>query len=427
MNRLDLLISAEDQAFFTDFVCDVSNACRYSKMSAELRQQTPNTLSFDPVKPGGLKSYPAVWIQDFTMIFSAGFLPPECGLDHLRLILQTQNGEQAWPLEKAAVVPHWAIADHILFDGKPVFFPGTYSSGPDQGGEPWGLRPPYNNYFDVIWLTSMLVQRLPQGKALLQEMIGNLSVYERLQRAFHVPPVDEHGIVYTRTEDRAVGFIFCDSIYMTEKLLMATALRCRAARQMRDLATLSGNTREAEAYALEAKRALATLGETFIHESGWLRACTGVSSQPDVFGTLYALYSGILDPQHQKRALKAVLDGLEQGQIEQDGALRHVPLNHSFSPGTAWERTPTVNNYYQNGAYWHLPAGWLTAILHDTKPELARTFFARYLAHMKKEDFRKNSGAFAPWEWLVDTQRSDGCPVFGPSATLPYAVLTGLA
>ncbi len=427
MNTLDRLVSAEDAAFFAGFVRDVSNACRYSAMTAELRGKTPNALAFDPVKPGGLKSYPAVWVQDFTMIFSAGFLPPECGLDHLRLILKTQNGGQARALDSGAGVPPWAIADHINFDGKPVFFPGTYSSGPDQGGEPWGLRPPYNNFFDVIWLAWMLVHRLARGKALLQETIGERSVYERLERAFRVPPVDEHGIVFTRAEDRAVGFIFNDSIYMTGSLLMPTVLRCRAARQMRDLAARLGKTAEAKEYAREAERPLAAIGETFAHDSGWLRACTGVSSQPDVFGTLHALYAGVLPAPYRARAVRAILDGLERGQIEQAGALRNVPLEYSFSASTAWERTPTANNTYQNGAYWHMPAGWLASILQDVRPDLAHAFFARYLAHMKQEDFRKHAGSFAPWEWLFADQRSDSCPVFGPSAALPYAVLSGLA
>ena len=39
---------------------------------------------------------------------------------------------------------------------RPVFYPGTYSSGPDQGGEPWGICPPLNNYFDFIWLAYLL-------------------------------------------------------------------------------------------------------------------------------------------------------------------------------------------------------------------------------------------------------------------------------
>lgn len=426
MSKLAWLMSAEDEIFFTNFVQDVSNACRYSAMSAELRQATPNQLPFDPVKPGGLKSYPAVWIQDFTMIFSAGFLSPECGLDHLRLILQTQNGEQEWKLEKGATVPPYAIADHINFDGKPVFFPGTYSPSLDQGGEPWGVQPPLNNDFDVIWLTWMLVKRRPHGKALLQEMIGSLSVYDRLRHAFQVPTADEQGIVFTQAEKRSVGFIFCDSIYMTGKLLMPTVLRCRAARHMRDFATLLGKTEEAEFYAKEMTHPLTVIGKTFAHDSGWLRSCTGISSQPDVFGTLYALYTGVLDKEYRTRALQAVLDGLSGGQIEQEGALRHVPLNYSFSVNSAWERTNTKNNTYQNGAFWHMPAGWLAHILLGAQPKLARQFVTRYLTHMKEEDFRKNAGTFAPWEWLFAQNRSDGCPLFGPSVTLPYAVMAGI-
>jgi hypothetical protein len=425
MNFLKKLLSAEDLAFFKGLTQDVSAACHYSTATQDVKERHPNQLAFDPVKPGGLKSYPAVWTQDFTMIFAAGFMAPENGLEHLRLILRVQNGPDERRMETGALVPGWAIADHVNFDGSPVFFPGTYSSGPNQGGE-YGLRPPYNNYYDAIWLAWMLAGNSKNPVGMLTEDIEGLGLYERLSKAFAVPPADAQGIVYTTEEERAVGFIFCDSVHMTGSLLMPTLLRSRAARHMRDLAMLLGKDADAQIYAAEAQRAAPHLAETFAHESGWLRACTGRSSQPDVFGTLYALYTDALSGSPRLKALQSVLDALDQGQIEQAGALRHVPLNWDFSSETAWEKSLALHNTYQNGGYWFMPAGWLTAILSDCRPAQARAYLQRYLGSMKQEDFRAGT-SFAPWEWLFGDERSEPCPVFGPSVTLPYAVLTGRA
>ncbi len=424
MNLLPNLLSPEDRVYFSEFTRAVTDACKLSNAAQAVKDKYPCNLAFDPIKPGGVNAYPAVWTQDFTMIFSAGFVEADVGLAHLRLILGVQNSEAERQMNTGALVPMWAIADHVNFNGTPVFFPGTYSSGPDQGGR-WGLRPPYNNYFDVIWLARLLTDRLADPIAMLNENIGGLTVYERLVKAFGVPPTDSQGIVYTLAESRAIGFIFYDSVQMTGSLLMATLLRTRAAGHLRDLAMLLGRDSDADAYAAEARRALPFIADVFAHESGWLRASTSLSGQPDVFGTLYALFTGSLQGAARETSVQTVLKSLDDGLIEQDGALRHVPLNHNFSEESTWEVCHIENNTYQNGGFWYMPAGWLTAVLYEYRPEAARAYLQRYLNSMKKEDFRKGQ-SFAPWEWIFNEKRSDVCPVFGPSATLPFAVLSGL-
>lgn len=425
VTMLQCLLSPEEHTFFTDLTRDVTDACRLSQAPQEVQQRHPCRLPFDPVKPGGVQAYPAVWTQDFTMIYAAGFLSPETGLAHLRLILDTQNGPEPKTMNTGAVVPPWAIPDHVNFDGTPVYFPGTYSSGPDQGGD-FGLRPPYNNYYDCIWLAWLLAAQLDNPIEFLLESIGGVSIYQRLQHAFLVPTIDPDGVVFTTAEARAVGFIFCDSIQMTGRLLMPTLQRRRAAGHLRDLAMLLQDSRAAATYAAEVDRALPAIPATFLHPSGWLCASTGQCAQPDVFGTLYALYTRALQGEDYRRCLHAVCSALDRGQIEQDGALRHVPLEHSASADSAWERTFTPGNTYQNGGYWFMPAGWLTAVLYRQRPEQARSYFSRYLASLKREDFRLGASG-APWEWIFHDQRSCACPVFGPSVTLPYAVLNAEA
>ena len=167
----------------------------------------------------------------------SGFVSVDEGLAHLRLMasLQTSGGERSLP--SGAVIPADAIPDHINFDGSPVFYPGTYSSGPDQGGEPWGICPPLNNYFDFIWLAYLLWKDTDDA-GLFQERIAGRTLLERLAAAYAVPPADaQTGAVFTTAQRRAVGFIFCDQTYMTGQLLMATLERYRAARQLAEIHT----------------------------------------------------------------------------------------------------------------------------------------------------------------------------------------------
>ena len=159
-----------------------------------------NTLGFRAITPGG---YPAVWIQDFTMNFSSGLLDREVGLNHLRLILEKQNGDKPKDLGCEVIVPPYAIADHINLDGEPVFFPGTYDPAAHQDGA-WGFRPPTNNNYDVIWLAHVLATS-GDSPALLKEPVKGKTVCERLQLAFGVPEIDPATqLVHTTAERRLV-------------------------------------------------------------------------------------------------------------------------------------------------------------------------------------------------------------------------------
>ena len=52
-----------------------------------------NLLGFTAIRPAGLKAYPAIWVQDFTMGYSSGFVSVDEGLAHLRLIASLQTSE----------------------------------------------------------------------------------------------------------------------------------------------------------------------------------------------------------------------------------------------------------------------------------------------------------------------------------------------
>lgn len=414
MQPTSSMISADTLAFLQTTARAVLDSCSVSP--GETCGAYTNTRGFRVVTPGG---YPSVWVQDFTMNFSSGLLSRGDGIRHLRLFLQSQNGCDLKTLGNNVVIPPHAIPDHVNLDGSPVYFPGTYDPEANQDGA-WGRRPPTNNHYDVIWLTHMLAQD-GDAFALLTENVNGKTVYERLRLAFSVPDTDPRTeLVHTTSERRAVGFIFCDSICMTGDLLMASLLRHRAAEHMRFFAETLGNTEAAEQYATLAGKIADSILPVFGddgHHGGWLKASTGISGQPDVWGSVYAIYRGVIKGNAKAQLLKVIVNALEKdGEIEFQGAIRHVPVSFSASDKSAWERTITAGNRYQNGAYWHTPTGWLIAILQERYPEHAGNVRDRWIQHLRAECGRV-------WECIGWEGTANQNPGFAPSITLPLGVL----
>jgi len=420
------ILNPASLGFLADFTRDSIEAARVRPGERVGRNFPANTSGCTLIRPGGRDCYPAVWTQDFAITLETGFVTPEEMADHLGLIARAQNGAKERRLKSGAIVPPFAIPDHVLFNGKAVFYPGTYSSGQDQGGEPWGIVPPTCNHYDFIMIAYRL-WRATKTVAFLRKKVDGITLIERLRLAFQVPQIDEaSGLVFTDDKRRAVGFIFCDSIYMTGHLLFASLLRWRAGRQLAELEAALGNSRRAETLR-EAVAAIPNhLSATFDEPErigGWLMAATGIGRQPDVWGTIYALYLGLLKGKRAAAARAEILKALEEGAICYQGAIRHVPANHDASPSSAWERTHTPLNHYQNGAYWHTPTGWLIAVLAKESPAWARRIFGDMTQQFREEDFRKGEDFYAPWECFGKNSSAQNNPLFLGSVVVPYGVL----
>jgi hypothetical protein len=377
-----------------------------------------NTLGFRAITPGG---YPAIWVLDFTMNFSSGLIAREDGLRHFQLILEKQNGPEPRDLGRQVVIPAHAIPDHINVDGAPVFFPGTYDPLAHMNGD-WGFRPPSNNQFEVILLAHMLA-RSGDAKALLSREVGGRTVYERLKLAFAVPEIDPATqLVRTTAARRSVGFIFYDAIEMTGDLLMASLIRYRAALHLAWLATKMDQPEDAEHYADIAQQIrshiLPVFADTDGTHGGWLKASNGISGQSDVWGSIYAIYIGAVEGEARAALLRTITAALAKpGEIEFEGALRHVPLSGDFSPTTMWEKARPQKNRYMNGAYWHVPVGWLLAILQPEYPELTQTIKRNWLGHLRAQQGKV-------WECIGWDGQANKNPSFGTSIALPLGVLS---
>jgi hypothetical protein len=385
-----------------------------------------NTTGITVITPGG--NYPALWTRDFAMSLDCGLIRPAEILAHLRLIAKCQNGEKERRLQSGGIVPPFAIVDHVNLAGGAVFYPGTYSSGEDQGAPPWGPLPPLDDHFYFIHIAYALWRDTGDAK-FLAETIAGRTLLDRLDGAFHSPASDpKTGAAVTTKERRGVGFGFQDSVFLLGAMSFTTLLRYRAARQLADLCKAGGKPEAAGEYTRTAETIAAHFVAVFADpqkRDGWLLAATEVGKQPDVWATLFALHLGILPAGAAKKARDTIAAAVRApgNTIEYEGAVRHVPSDRYFRPNQCWESAVSAVNTYQSGAFWHTPTGWLIEALQPVDPPLARAVCDRFLRHLRDRDFRKGGGRGAPWECFGIDMAGASNPVYMTSVTLPLAAL----
>jgi hypothetical protein len=381
------------------------------------------------ITPGG--NYPALWTRDFAMSLDCGLIGATEILPQLRWIARCQNGEKERRLSSGGIIPPFAIVDHVNLAGGAVFYPGTYSSGEDQGAPPWGPLPPMDDHFFFIHIAYALWRDTGDAK-FLDESIGERSLFDRLERAFHSPACDpKTGAAVTNKERRAVGFGFQDSVYLLGAMSFTTLLRYRAARQLAHLCQARGKAQAAAEYTQTAQNIAAHLVPVFgdpAGRDGWLLAATEVGKQPDVWATLFGLHLGVLPAEAADRARNTVAAAVRAPghTVEYQGAVRHVPSDRYFGPNQCWEAGGSTVNTYQSGAFWHTPTGWLIEALQAVDPALARQVCDRFIRHLRNADFRVSGGHNAPWECFGLDMAGAQNPVYMTSVTLPLAVLQGI-
>jgi hypothetical protein len=416
-----------------DFLCamtrDVVEASRVAPNSnGGGRWPLTNSCGFALITPGK-DTYTAFWIRDFSMSVDSGFITAEELRHHLLLICRAQNGPAELELANGLHVPAWAIPDHINYDGRPTYYPGTYASGQDQGAGACGRVPPIDDHYEFVHI-AYTYWKATRDPGIFGVEVKGATVFERLEKAFACPTSDpESGLAQTTEADRAVGFGFCDGETHTGKLLFASLLRYRAAGELAELAKALGHRERAAGFRQIQTAIRANVARTFPdpkRRGGWLRASTGLSGQPDVWGTLFALHLGVLDRAEAAAARKTVADAVRRGTITLEGGVRQVPTDLDFSQTTAWERSMCALNTYQNGGYWHTASGWLIEALWQKDRLLALQVFSEMLAHLRAQDFRKGTGHGAPWEVYGPNGQARQNAVYMASVALPYGILKHL-
>jgi hypothetical protein len=410
------LLPPQDLAWLRELTAAVIDASRVAP-GASVGQYGPNTSGGTLLRPGGREAYPAFWIRDYAMSLDCGIIPAS---EQRHMLIHTAAHQQDEPVElkTGSVLPPGSVPDHISFDGKPIFFPGILDDYEKQGGPRWGKLPSLDDQFFFIHMAAEYV-RQTQDQAILTEVVDGLPLFARLEAAYRMPPSREYGLVYTTEDERGVNFGFFDTTVHTGDLLFASLLKWRAALQLADLA---GDSEQAKAYRADVDRIAKAIDETFVREDGWLRASTGTSGQPDVWGTAFAVHLGILNAERELAAAKTLAQAYDAGTIAWHGQIRHVPTDLDFSEESAWERSYAAKNTYQNGAYWATPTGWVCAAIAKVDEAAARRLAGEYIAALREGDFRKGDTFGSPWECVHPENNHRQNPVYMTSASLPLSV-----
>ena len=380
--------------------------CTFCKKVSYFNKETKE----DVLLPSGDEKYRSFWIRDCALMAECKLIPDRLLKKYIRIIAaHGQNGKETIYLENGLSIPPYAIADHINYDGKPVFFPGTYSSGSNQGNGDFGFFPPFCDNYCYIIMVGTYIEQSGDMK-ILYEKCNGLTIEESLEFAFTGYNIDTNSdLCVSNAEKYTVDWGFVDTIKKSGKLLMASLLRYNAAKKMQIL--YKDNADKYKLYESTAERIRKNiLLEFYDDNTGWFYSATETGKQYDVWATAYAVFSGIVK---KKKTLEALYNAYVDKTAVVDGYVRHILTNDDFSADSAWECTKTEYNTYQNGAYWATPTGWYAYALYcyNGKTDILEDF----ISHTCKY---RNDGA--PFEWInLSTTEYSGLH-YGTSGVLPY-------
>ena len=413
------ILDTNDLTFLEEMVKDVMEASRIYPGQKISKDFGPNQTEGILIRPGGRTSYPAFWIRDYAMSIETGYVSEKEQKHMLVLTASTQSDSLIWT-KWGTSIPKGSIADHIrIDDGKPIYFPGTYSFE-NQGEKKWGMQPPFCDQFFFIQMAYFYVKSFSKTIQLTNEIKG-VKLIDRLEMAYQMPPSDTRShLVQVDETNRGVDFGFRDAIYITGKLCYASLLKYQAAKQMAYLFAKMGNKSKSFRYQQEANLLKLSIIRTFIDARGMLRASTGISAQADVWATSLAIHLGVLTGQSRLKAAQYFRDSYLRGELSQKGNVRHIIKSDDFSSTTAWEKSVVPINTYQNGAYWGTPVAWVCQAIAFVDLPSAQKLAKEFIQELREGDFRKGDTFGSPWECFNDKLTQN--PVYLTSVAVPLII-----
>ena len=411
------LLQTEDLAFLKQMVKDVMDSSRIYPNQIISDNFGPNQTGGILIRPGGRNSYPAFWIRDYAMSIQSGFVTQEEQKHMLLLTAKTQSDEFKFT-KWGTFIPKGAVADHIrIDDGKPIYFPCTYSYE-NQGDKKWGMQPPFCDQFFFIQMAFHYVTSFSAFHS-LNENINGIRLLDRLELAYQMPPTDSiTGLIEVNNENRGVDFGFRDAIYITGKLCFASLLKYQASLQLAHLFQETGDEKKVLMYKNEAAKIKKSIIKTFKNKDGMLFASTETSAQADVWATSLAIHFDVLRGNNRLKAAKHLLRGYISGELSQNGNIRHILKSDDFNENSSWEKSLVPKDIYQNGAYWGTPVGWVCKAIAYVDQVAAQKLASEYIQDLREGDFRKGGDFGAPWECFNGNAKQN--PVYLTSVAVPF-------
>lgn len=428
------LLPAAEEAFWREEAIRIVDSARLDpgRTSGKWRNMTPFILHV----PGGNMGYPAFWVRDAAMMLGSDFITADELEGWVRLISSTIRAED-WPVRPGVLVPAYAVPDHINFDGRPTYYPGNYETGAKQGGKPWGRFPPLDDQFyflTMVYRHWKMTGSLALFRSRMKTAAGETPLSEMCERVYRVAPADPATSLVIAGDvetENAKDFGFCDAESKSGKLLFPSVLKYTAASELAEMFTALGRESLAAPYRLDAGRLKSSIARVFFHASqpsgedqpsreGWLHSATGIGAQPDVWGSAFALWSGVLDDEIALPVARALVRAYRDKTAVREGCVRQILTTDRTNNG-GWQVSVSPVGVYQNGGYWGTPTGWYIAGMGRVDRDAAARMARDYVQFLKAH--RRSDGPSEAWEWFNPDTGRNANPRYVATVTLPYVSL----
>jgi hypothetical protein len=300
------------------------------------RREMPNGVAAFPPQAGA--GYEAFWLRDYAYMLEGcadAFTDKEL-IDSCLLFVGALRADGAG-------------VDCVKFSGQPIYQPGYGSMGanPVADGSQFTV--------EVAWYT---YQRTKDRRLLAQ-------ILDKLAKTMEAAPRHpKTRLIHIKPEgwDRC-PYGFTDSVRKQGDELFCSLLFVQACRQLGDLMDAAGRAEDAQKWRREAEQLVPVIRETFWDEKiGLFRAATIRCTQPDIWGSAFAVYLDVATPRQAQAIARYFKDHYRE--IVERGQIRHLP------GGVYWDAACGPDTY-QNGGYWATPTGWLVYTLDLVDPKLA--------------------------------------------------------
>ncbi len=389
---------------------DTIKRCTFTKKTNYFDKET----TLDILLPSGDNTYPSFWVRDCVMMAESGLVENSLLKQYIEVFAtHGQNGGETLLLENSLSVPPYAIADHINYDAKPVYFPGTYSSGCNQGNGDFGFLPPLGDSYYFIHAVYYYIKQSGEMK-ILSKIYSGMTLAERIEKAFTAYCIDSETQLcrHDDAESFPIDWGFADTVTKSGYMLFPSVLRACAARMLAEL--FSADSEKSSRYSAIYKTITEHIPKIFLNERGWLNSATGICRQSDVWGTVFAIYCDILPKEIEKICCDAVMAAYINGSATLHAAVRQILTTEDYGKSMAWEKTNCPYPIYQNGGYWNTATGWYYAALYKKDPSTAEKFINEFITYTEAENKGK-----APYEWFIEDGRH-GATSYGTSGVLPF-------
>lgn len=328
-------------------------------------------------RPDGGGNYNALWTRDFCYMLEGlpGHIAHDDAVKAYFLILRGQREDGAIP-------------DRVDADGKPYY--NVLGTSPPTDNPQFAVKIAWE-----IWRSYGDIAPFAQTSRMLTKALRSLPLKSDL---VWIDPSSPHS---------AYGFTDC--IAKTGGELFSSLLLYEAHVKMAELYRAIGKTVEARMHEAEARRVRKALERLWSGE-GYFFAASEDCRQPDVWGSAYSVWIGVVDNQRTLEVSRWLSSRFSR--IVKWGQVRHLP------EPCVWEKTLTEvePGTYQNGAYWGTASGWVAYAISLTDPQLAERMV------MSLVEFCESEGK--AWECVNLGYRK--CPDYVATLACPSALVEKL-